>query len=88
MQRILFVGGCHVADSGGTGLVEVATKELPHIEVQRLAWVQLKYPDRILNECAKVKPDILILQLGSWETAQGVTRYIRTRLDADFSLRG
>jgi len=61
--------------------VEVATKELPHIEVQRLAWVQLKYPDRILNECAKVKPDILILQLGSWETAQGVTRYIRTRLD-------
>ncbi|MDR3762785.1 MAG: hypothetical protein P4M01_01680 [Acidobacteriota bacterium] len=75
--RLLFVGGCHTVGypfGPEHGFPRLACEELQRqhartaIECEVLPYVSLRRADVILEKCRAVRPDILVLQLGHYET--------------------
>lgn len=78
MVRMLFVGGCHVLGSpvgSEYGFAQVAAhvlkSEFPSVdcELRVLGYVNLSSGARIMRECIEDTPDILVLQLGHYESS-------------------
>ncbi len=87
--RLLFIGGCHaVGYPYGIeyGFPHLALEQLQHrhpslpLEAHVLAYVPLSRTAEILAGCQEVHPDILVLQLGHYETESAIKRRVRTLL--------
>jgi hypothetical protein len=81
---MLFAGGCHVdgylvgekcsfvAESLGL-LARMGWQ----FEARTLACLTLTHPERLVALCGNYKPEVLVLQLGNWETNAGFRQYLR-----------
>jgi hypothetical protein len=82
--RLVFAGGCHVAGylvGAQSGFVTIALNVLAHsgleCEARTLEHLPLTYPERLEQFCMSYRPDVLVLQLGNWETNTSLREYLR-----------
>jgi hypothetical protein len=81
--RILFAGGCHVSGyplAPGHGFPSVTLTRLQpeaSCRIRTLDKVNLKRTDMIVDECVRFPPDILVLQLGHYESGVWIGKRVR-----------
>ena len=87
--RLLFIGGCHAVGyfygfEHGFPQVAMEQLQLRHpgllLEGHVLAYVPLSHTAELMARCQEVRPDILVLQLGHYETESAIKRRVRTLL--------
>ena len=85
--RILFAGGCHIEGylvGENAGFVSEALRLLAslgwQVEAATLAGLPLTHAERLIKLCTEFKPELLLLQLGNWETMHVTFRdYLRRK---------
>ena len=85
-HRILFAGGCHIDGylvgerrSFVAESLDVLAGMGRRSDVQTLARLPLTQPERLAVVCGKYQPELLVLQLGNWETKVGLREHLRRR---------
>jgi hypothetical protein len=83
--RLVFAGGCHVGGylvGAQSSFVTIALNVLAHsgleCEARTLEHLPLTHPERLKQFCTSYRPDVLVLQVGNWETNKGLRDYLRT----------
>jgi hypothetical protein len=91
--RLLFVGGCHVVGhpfGPGYGFPKIAQTKLERMhpdwkfQLKVVPHVLLSDKQKVLHSCGEFHPDVLVLQLGHYESA----RPLKQRIRKLFSKRG
>lgn len=85
--NILFAGGCHVIgypvgeDRSFPSLVRqsLAASGVT-ATIHRLAYLPLSRPSRLADECAAVRPDLVVFQLGHFELSGRLSAYLMSAL--------
>lgn len=79
--KILFAGGCHVTGypvGAEFGFPKVALDFLEnngiHGDMKSLGPLPISHPERLVDLCNDYKPDVLVLQIGNYETTPGSIR--------------
>ena len=85
--RILYVGGCQVKGYPVGEKYAFPNGVACHLEsggvvcvTEAVPYVPLHHPEKAVDACRRFRPDILVLQLGTWELGKELGSYLLSRL--------